>query len=271
MYNNYIKVVKQVLFSGVFVKRHKKQCLKCSRLIALPVFKRHENSCLTQKRPLSLKGKYLRVDKTCYCLKCPKIYANISAFVSHFWRMHTVDGRKFIPINGINKEPWNKGLKKETDERLKRNGETYSKNYKDGKFKLGQKHSLETREKLSKKIQEKVENGTWHLSFSKSKTYLYNGIKLHGTWEVAYATYLDKNNIKWIRPKETFPYIYKDRTRQYTPDFFLVEEQTYIEIKGYETERDRAKWKVFPEKLKIIKGKELFELGLIKSFKDVVK
>lgn len=39
--------------------------------------------------------------------------------------------------------------------------------------------------------------------------------------------------------------------------FYLINEDLYIEIKGYETSKDEAKWSQFSKKLKIIFGKEL--------------
>jgi len=34
----------------------------------------------------------------------------------------------------------------------------------------------------------------------------------------------------------------------------------YIEVKGYETDRDRAKWLQFPKKLRIIKENEILQI-----------
>jgi hypothetical protein len=46
-------------------------------------------------------------------------------------------------------------------------------------------------------------------------------------------------------------------TRRYFPDFYIESIDLYIEVKGYETDRDRAKWLQFPEKLCIIKAAEI--------------
>ena len=43
----------------------------------------------------------------------------------------------------------------------------------------------------------------------------------------------------------------------YFPDFYLPKYKLYIEVKGYETKRDRAKWKNFPKKLLILKNNEI--------------
>ena len=115
---------------------------------------------------------------------------------------------------------------------------------------------------VSESIMKKVENGTWHTSFKRTRIYEYNGVKLHGTWELEYAKWLDENNIKWRRPIEKFPYYFDGKNRHYTPDFYLINTKEYIEIKGYETDKDKAKWNQFPEKLIILKSKELKKLRL---------
>ena len=119
--------------------------------------------------------------------------------------------------------------------------------------------------KTSATIQKKVNEGTWHTSLAKHMHINYNGNDLHGSWEVAYAKYLDKNGIHWIRNKDSFKYTYNDKNRQYTPDFYLLGSDEYIEIKGYKTEKDDAKWSQFPthRKLKILMKKELQALGII--------
>lgn len=132
-----------------------------------------------------------------------------------------------------------------------------------GKKQVGSVVSEETKLKIKNTINEKIKNGTWHTSFSKKRTYEYNGIKFHGSWEYAFAQYLDNNNKKWRRPHETFQYILDDKVHRYTPDFFLIDENCYYEIKGYVTKKDIAKWNQFPFKLKILLGKDLCDLGVI--------
>ena len=117
--------------------------------------------------------------------------------------------------------------------------------------------------KISETVRKKVLEGTWHYSFSKTRTYTYKGEKLHGKWELQYAEWLDSKNLLWERPKEKFSYFFENKERYYTPDFYLVESKTYVEIKGYETEKDRAKWECFPHKLVVLKGKDLHEMNVI--------
>jgi hypothetical protein len=72
----------------------------------------------------------------------------------------------------------------------------------------------------------------------------YNGFKLKGSWELETAKWLDRNNIKWTNIVKGFDYEWNGSTHIYYPDFYLIEYDRYIEVKGYERDRDRAKWKV---------------------------
>ena len=75
--------------------------------------------------------------------------------------------------------------------------------------------------------------------------------------------YLDEHHIKWRRPNEKFKYRFEEKDSYYTPDFFLEDEGVYVEIKGYKTPKDEAKWSQFPLKLKILEGKDLIQLGIL--------
>ena len=46
----------------------------------------------------------------------------------------------------------------------------------------------------------------------------------------------------------------------YQPDFYIEDLKSYIEVKGYETDLDKAKWKYFTEKLIVLRRKEIGEL-----------
>lgn len=120
-------------------------------------------------------------------------------------------------------------------------------------------------ESVSKTIRKKVEEGTWHTSLAKRMHHNYNGIDLHGSWELNYAKWLDQNNIRWERCKRSFSYIFENKRRRYTPDFFLSESNQYIEIKGYKTTKDVAKWEQFPKELKltILMESDLKSMGIL--------
>lgn len=127
----------------------------------------------------------------------------------------------------------------------------------------GRKLSETQKENITSTITQKIKNGTWHLSYSKAKIVMYNGTKLHGTWEVGYAKYLDAQGLSWRRPNEKFEYMFEGKVRHYTPDFYVDELQSYVEIKGYATAKDEAKWSQFTEKLLVLRGENLVELGIL--------
>lgn len=71
-------------------------------------------------------------------------------------------------------------------------------------------------------------------------------VKLDGSWELCVAIYLDDKNINWNRNKNRFKYInLKNKESNYTPDFFIKEWDSYLEVKGYETKLDLCKWGQF--------------------------
>ena len=125
--------------------------------------------------------------------------------------------------------------------------------------------SEESKAKRKATIAKKVENGEWHVSLAKDHHYNYNGVDLHGTWELKYAKWLDENQIRWQRCKDSFSYVYEGKTRKYTPDFYLIDTDEYIEIKGYKTEKDEAKWAQFPEyrTLNVLLKDELRAMNII--------
>ena len=91
----------------------------------------------------------------------------------------------------------------------------------------------------------------------------YKNISMRSSWEIKYAKYLDKNNIKWLYESKTFDL----GNSTYTPDFYLPKTNEYIEIKGYFPQKIKAKLNKFTKmysniNFKILQGKELNDLGI---------
>lgn len=76
------------------------------------------------------------------------------------------------------------------------------------------------------------------------KHFWYNGYWIDGTWELEFVKYLESNNIKWEKNKKWFEYEWNGSIHKYFPDFYLPEYNRYVEVKGYETDRDIEKYKV---------------------------
>jgi len=128
---------------------------------------------------------------------------------------------------------------------------------------IGRPLSEKHRASIASTVSKRIESDSWHLSFSKSRTHEYKGVKFHGLWEVKFAMNLDDKNVEWRRPTEKFQYIFEGKTRNYTPDFWVPELESYVEIKGYTTLKDEAKWSQFPLKLIVLKGEDLIHLGIL--------
>jgi hypothetical protein len=129
----------------------------------------------------------------------------------------------------------------------------------------GRKWSKEKRESHSKIMKRVVElnsdSYTTKNVVGRVKNINYNGVILKGSWELEVAKWLDKNNIKWTNKITPFKYFWNGSDHLYYPDFYLLDKNIYIEVKGYERERDRAKWKVV-DNLIVIKQKEIEEIKI---------
>jgi len=86
-----------------------------------------------------------------------------------------------------------------------------------------------------------------------------NEITLDSSWELEVVNWFDNNSIKWERNKKSFPYIWNNKVHSYFPDFYLIDLDKYVEVKGYQRDRDLEKWKSLSN-LIIIKKKEIDQI-----------
>lgn len=89
-------------------------------------------------------------------------------------------------------------------------------------------------------------------------------VSMRSQWEVWYAEWLRINDIKFEYEPETF--VFSDGTA-YTPDFFLIDTNEYVEVKGWLTEKHKQKLlqfqKDYPNKVIILADKNyLANLGI---------
>jgi hypothetical protein len=130
------------------------------------------------------------------------------------------------------------------------------------------KHTAEFKAKQRERIIARYEAG-WMPKAGRCKKYKHvspiaGEVYLDGTWELSVAKWLDKKEYNWTRNTIRFQYTnLKGTISHYTPDFWVEELNSYIEVKGYETELDRCKWSQFPSPLIVWKKKELIEMKLI--------
>lgn len=90
----------------------------------------------------------------------------------------------------------------------------------------------------------------------RTKQIIYKGIKFQGSWELSFYRWCEANEVECNRNSEGFAYEWNG-TRTYFPDFYLPAFNAYVEVKGYKTEQDDAKWKQFPKKLLVVVKKDI--------------
>lgn len=106
-------------------------------------------------------------------------------------------------------------------------------------------HTKESRNKISCALKG---NYNWKNSLGKAgkgKKGKYKGVYFDSTWELAYMIYCEDFGINIRRNWDRFPYEIEGETRYYVPDFFLIESNKYLEIKGYKDYRFELKMKYF--------------------------
>ena len=150
---------------------------------------------------------------------------------------------------------WARGLTKETDERIKNFSETIRKLYKDGKIKpsmLGRCHTEKTKKLIS---DARKKRGSIH-GTGRGKHGWYKGYWCDSSWELAWVIYNLEHDIKFERNTEGFEYEWNGGKHKYYPDF-IVEDGSYMEIKGYTTEQTKIKIASFKSRLVVLNKKEM--------------
>jgi len=122
--------------------------------------------------------------------------------------------------------------------------------------------NIENRKKHSQRMRQVVLQNPDSYSdknvVGRSKHFTVDEVRYNSTWEYKVAQYLTENNISWIRKGiKPISYYWNDGWHLYFPDFYLTDYDKYVEVKGYETERDRAKWSQSDKPIIIIKQKEM--------------
>lgn len=164
------------------------------------------------------------------CKFCKKICKNNNSLRNHERLCKQNPNCQAHPKGNLGKPGWNKGLTKETDNRVKKNSESLKLSRKlNGSNWQGKKHSEETKRLMSiKACQRLVKNSKY------SKNILYNGIMLESSYELMFAKQLDSFDIKWNKCYGLrFEYSDKQNKRRgYVPDFYLIDYNIYIDTKN---------------------------------------
>lgn len=92
-------------------------------------------------------------------------------------------------------------------------------------------------------------NGDYHLTPNQGSVWM------RSSWEIAYAKYLEQNNIDYWYEVYTFPMVVNNKNTTYRPDFLLPTQNKFIEIKG---RKDYEHWEYCSSKQKSDKFKSDF-------------
>ena len=96
----------------------------------------------------------------------------------------------------------------------------------------------------------------------RGKELIYDSIRFRSNWEVLTAKYFDDNNIKWQYEPKVF--ILNDEMT-YTPDFYLLDSNKWIEVKGYWYDDAIIKYNKFIEIFKNIEI-EIWDEAKLKQY-----
>lgn len=93
------------------------------------------------------------------------------------------------------------------------------------------------RKMLSEHMTKAWKNGKYdHVNVGKCKWYSYtkkdgSTCKLQGTWELKYAKWLDEHDVQFIAHRGRISYVLNGNDRAYYPDFYLVNDNLYVDVK----------------------------------------
>lgn len=103
---------------------------------------------------------------------------------------------------------------------------------------------------------------------------------LRSNWEYLVAKHLDETGKKWQYEPMSFPVTIavdgKDKNTSYVPDFYIVDDDCYLEVKGWwrnigSKEKIEEAKKVYGINVKMIMKKEMLELGLLQRENNIEK
>ena len=195
--------------------------------------------------------------ETYVCKFCGKICKNDNSLRNHERLCKNNPNRQESYIMKKNKQgnctAWNKGLTKETDERVAKYAATYHNRIENGEidfYWLGKHHKPETIKKM------KANSGGLRIGSGKGKMGWYKGYYCRSSWELAWIVYQLDHNVIPEQCSESFEYMIGDEVHRYYPDFKINE--VYYEIKGAHYNKWKYKKEQFPKDkiLIIIDGKK---------------
>ena len=163
--------------------------------------------------------------------------------------------------------PWNKGLTKYSDERVKRASINISKS---SATHTGRASTFEKevtrRQRISDSMRKNPKAGGLRHGSGRGKKGWYKGFFCDSTYELVYVIYNLDNGIKFKRNEKFYEYEYNGSIHKYYPDFIL-EDGSFVELKGYHTDLVDLKIQSVTDKpIKILYKKDLeYAFDYVKS------
>jgi len=99
-------------------------------------------------------------------------------------------------------------------------------------------------------------SGGYRKGSGRGKKGWYKGYWCDSSWELAWVIYSLDNGLKFTRNTQGFEYAFEGKQRKYYPDY-LMEDETYVEVKGYETEQWKSKLSQFSGRLLVLGENEM--------------
>ena len=203
---------------------------------------KHERHCkanpnrVAQPAPVNNLG-------TFYCAFCNKLCTSRNSLINHERLCRENPNRALTyyeqtGISNLSNLGWNKGLTKETDERVRKISESLQASFAKCKVvshKKGKARTDEEKQKISESMRNNPNAGGRRLGSGRGKKGWYKGYFCDSTYELVYVIYNLDNNIVFSPCHRTYEYIdLEGKEHKYYPDFELSD-GSLVEIKGYHT------------------------------------
>lgn len=215
------------------------KCEICGTKVSLSNISKHTNSksCLRNKNgyvKLRLPEFINLIDDKYECTDCKKSFSK-NGIYTHVWRVHTTDGLNFKENNrgyeNGSRIGWNKGLTKDTNERVLLGSIKWKESFSNGDFEIKGACTKEwNQSEYGRECSSR--GGGYRENAGRSKKYKVKDsfgkiVTLQSSYELLCSEILNELGILWIRPSYL---VYDDR--KYFPDFYLVDLDIYLDPKN---------------------------------------
>jgi len=103
----------------------------------------------------------------------------------------------------------------------------------------------------------KGKTGGYRKEAGRGKMGWYKGYYCNSSWELAWVIYQLEHGLKFKRNTEGFEYLFESQKYKFYPDFKLIDDNFFFEIKGWITKKDEEKIKQFKYPMKVLYKKDL--------------